>query len=609
MRAAAAAVLALTLTTTAAWAQGEAGASAAPPDEVPAPSGSVAPESPPTSSSTDLEQAKELFHQGNALRRAGDFPRALELYLKSRALVPSVPNTMNAALCLAEVDRSDEALEMYEALLIDFRDELGEAERATIADAVSGLRRKVGQVDVQANVKGTLVIDGRPRGRLPLLSAVRVLPGRHAVAVIEEGYRAFETQVEVKVGATALVSATLEPLTAGGRLRVEAPSLAGAQIFVDGAPVGTAPWAGTLEAGPHYFLARKGDSGSAPRSIVIVAGQQVDVATELAPLGPEQRISTRPASAELLVGGVSVGAGGWQGRLPLGTHTLLAREEGYRDATRDLVVTPDSAGAIELALEVDEDHPRWATGEVGAFWIDVLGGFGLAPSLGSGAEDSCAEQRCDSDPMALGFIAAARGGYELSFGLSFEIAGGYLMLRKSLERIRAGSFEPGGVTQATQHDLDQLLAYSGPFAAAGIGYRLPLGELLELGAHVLVGAHFSTAYTEASGGVATSGDPVPVTVQGSGSTANATNLMLLPELRFGFRRGGFGAGLSATLAVLTLDGPPHGLGDVQPAGDLSVCSTTPAAASCVPGNGYLSEERSYGTFLMVAPSLYAGYVF
>ena len=41
-----------------------------------------------------LEQAKQLFMQGNEMRKAGDWERALEYYVKSRDLVASVPNTI-----------------------------------------------------------------------------------------------------------------------------------------------------------------------------------------------------------------------------------------------------------------------------------------------------------------------------------------------------------------------------------------------------------------------------------------------------------------------------------------------------------------------------------
>src|SRR5262245_1540489 len=59
-----------------------------------------------------LAEAKRWFRQGNALREAGDYERALEFYQRSRALVASAPNTINAAFCLDRLGRYDEALEL-----------------------------------------------------------------------------------------------------------------------------------------------------------------------------------------------------------------------------------------------------------------------------------------------------------------------------------------------------------------------------------------------------------------------------------------------------------------------------------------------------------------
>src|SRR5678816_3105355 len=45
-------------------------------------------------------QARELNRQGVKLLDAGDTERALDFFLRSRALAPSTKNTANAAICL-----------------------------------------------------------------------------------------------------------------------------------------------------------------------------------------------------------------------------------------------------------------------------------------------------------------------------------------------------------------------------------------------------------------------------------------------------------------------------------------------------------------------------
>ena len=114
---------------------------------------------PPTPA--DVERAKDLFKRGVALHDAKDFERALELFSQSRGVVASVQNTVNAALCLDELGRYDEALELYEQLLTDFKEALGPGELASLAPQMQSLRERVGYLWVSADVAGAQVEIGR----------------------------------------------------------------------------------------------------------------------------------------------------------------------------------------------------------------------------------------------------------------------------------------------------------------------------------------------------------------------------------------------------------------------------------------------------------------
>jgi hypothetical protein len=46
------------------------------------------------------------------MKDAGDSERALDFFIRSRELYPSPQNTINVALCLTELQRYDEALEL-----------------------------------------------------------------------------------------------------------------------------------------------------------------------------------------------------------------------------------------------------------------------------------------------------------------------------------------------------------------------------------------------------------------------------------------------------------------------------------------------------------------
>jgi hypothetical protein len=570
-----------------------------------APGGSAAP------TPAQLEQAKRLFLQGNELRKAGDFERALDYYVRSRSQVRSVANTINAALCLDQLGRYDESLELYEELLTELGERLTDDDRESIAPHMTKLRAQVGSIDVQANVKGSLVIDGRARGSVPLTAPVRVLPGRHLVVVVQEGYQSFETTAQVTIGETARVSARLEPLAAAGKLRVDEAALAGAEVYVDGARVGTVPWEGALEPGAHHYYLRKGDQGSGPRAVTVVKGQTVLGAARLEPLGPELRVAVSPPTAELAIDDVTVGKGRWQGRLPLGAHKLEAREEGYFDKATSLSIRSDMEGAVEIRLQVDEAHPRWSTGEAGRGWIEAVGAFGFAPSLGSGAEASCdaASFECTSNPMALGFLVGARGGYEFPIGLSIELEAGYLSLSKTLSRRYHTFVDPTSRQDPLRYELQDEQRVHGPFALVGVSYRQPLGEVAELRAHLLAGPVFTFARDRIGGTATAGGQTLPAAIQASGETQTTADLALVPELHLGLRLGGFGVSAGVAAAVLVMPGPKLLNTNLRAPGDNSPCATTPAQPACARASDALADEPAYGTMVMLLPGIAAGYAF
>lgn len=555
-----------------------------------------------------LAEAKRLFRAGNELRRAGDCARALELYLKSRALVPSVPNTWNAAVCLDRLRRPDEALELFETLLTDLRQELTRADYASVTKSVSRLRKQVGSINVMANVDGFLVIDGRARGSLPLVAPVRALPGSRKVRIMKDGYQTFETTVEVQAGKTTDLDARLEPLVTAGRLRIDAPGLGGADVYVDGAWVGQVPWEGQLAPGEHRFLVRRGDVGSAPRAVRVVEGQTVTAAAQPLPLGPEVRVLVTPHTAELRIGEVAVGHGRWQGRLPLGDHRIAAREEGYVAQERAVTIDADSHGDVTLRLPVDEDHPRWGV-LGGQIWIEAFGGPAFAPSLGSDAEATCDTATCSADPIALGFVAGGRVGYEFPFRLSLEVAGGYLSLRKQLSRSVPSFYDVGSppIRVPTRYELEDDIRLAGGLAVAGVGYRLPLGETFQLRGHALAGVFFGSASDAPTGSVHVDGSRAEVTLLGADEAVTFADLLILPELQLGARFDGLSVNVGLMVGIFALRGPSYptaGLLVVRPD-----CDGSTANAGCVPGSAVVDAESAYGTFVALLPTASLAYAF
>jgi len=560
-----------------------------------------------------LQKAKQLFREGNRLRRAGDYERALTYFLRSSKLVASVPNITNAAICLDKLERYDEALEHYELLLTKFHDELGGEQRQSVSKVMRWLRSKLGSVDVIANVDGALIIDGRPRGQLPLMTPVRVMPGTRRIHVFKDGFHTFEKSVEVKVGQTLSVPAKLEALAFAGRLQVDTLATKGGQVFIDGAMVGQAPWQGRLAPGKHVLWVVRGDTGSAPESVAIVRGQTVKATPAMSSLSGLLRFELEPPSAELRINGVLVGNGNWYGRLPLGKHTIDVREEGYLSKNEQFDVIAGKSSSFELRLTVDEAHARWGAQRSGEIFFDLIGGFVYAPSLGSAAEEHCEDKECRDNPGAFGAMVGARAGYELWFGLSVEAAGGYLSMGKRVHRTLNDTF---GATQNgqkvsvdTRYLLTDDMSIGGPFAAAGVGYRLELGPYAQLRSHVLVGALFASTSDAIRGTVTASGGTLPVAVDGSGAASSSTNMFVMPELRVGARFGGFSVGAGVAVGIFVLEGAQYDNSGLALLDSNCDADNNPTGVDCTPARGFVTGERAHGPFVMISPSVSLGYAF
>ncbi|MBN2193485.1 MAG: hypothetical protein JW751_11780, partial [Polyangiaceae bacterium] len=325
------------------------------PGSTPAPAPGPAPDA--------LTIARELFTQGNTLRQGDDCEQALVFYLKSRAVAANAPATMNAGYCLDQLGRPDEALEMYESVLVGFSEKLTSEQRKLIGPVMQALRAKVGELDLVANVDGILVVDGRHRATLPLLAPLHVLPGKHRIQVQKAGFAPFSTEVVVAAGDTARVSARLTPLVASGLVVVEAPGAAGASLYVDGALVGALPFSGRLSPGKHTVWTERGDEGSAPDEITVMEGQTVRLTPALEPLGPTTRITADPPNATIRIDRVPTPASRWQGRLPTGTYVIEITADGHFPAKRTIEITATGSGSFDVGLRANREDPFWSRGK------------------------------------------------------------------------------------------------------------------------------------------------------------------------------------------------------------------------------------------------------
>jgi hypothetical protein len=575
----------------------------APPGPGPAPSSA-----PAASPDSKLDTAKELFRRGVALFEAGDVEQALDHFLRSRATYPSAKNTVDAALCLDRLGRYDEALELYEDAAARFAAELDEQDRRGLNQATAALLGRVGGLQISANVAGSLVIDGRPRGVLPIALPVRVLPGRHGVRVIKDGYLSFETSVEVRAGATTHLDAHLTRLVRAGGLRIEDPASEGAEIVVDGAVVGRSPWEGTLAPGEHAVQSRTTERVSRPSRGLVVEGQTTLVRLRAEPVGCTAVLQVEPSTAALAIEDVPVGKARWEGVLPAGSFRVRATEEGYFPDERLVRIAPGQGCVqrVQLRLGVDPDHPRWPKPPSGHVFVEGFGGFAIGSSLGSGPEGSCPGS-CSSAPPVMGMLVGARAGYELGARVSLEVGAGYLSLVRDVERTLHASYESGGQARAVSYVLEDVVRLKGPLVLAGVGYSVPLGPWWRLRARTSAGLLHGTGSDTITGTATAGSESARVGIEGADEAPSFSALVVMPELTAEVVLGSWS--ISGGLAGLFV---PHA-GPSFPRDELAVdsagCPGNPASLGCAPVSRAIAAERTHGPFMVFVPEIGARVAF
>lgn len=492
----------------------------------PAPAPAASPEAAPDVAARK-EEGRRHFEKGIALYNEQAWAAALAEFLESRSLYPTRAATKNAALCMRKLQRFDEALDMFTALLREFPG-LPAEDKAAAEREMSELRALVGAIDISGAEPGAaIVIGGRNRGDYPPLAPIRVPAGAHVVRVYKEGYIPFEARVDVAGGQTVELPAALRPLTRSGRLVVVEQSGKSVDVLVDNVVVGKTPWEGLLDVGSHTVLLRgAGSIGTQPAAARVVENQVTALTLAAEPLDAALRIEPMPVGATIALDFVNVGSGIWEGRLRPGKHRIDVTAEGFLPARSLVSVGREERRVVAIELQRDPASEFWRKPSRLAF--EAVLGAALSPSFGGDLAGSCA-RGCSQAP-GFGGLALAFAGYELPSGVSFGIAGGYLFAEQRTEarptRIRpVGLPESAGATD----DRLELSGFSiGPVVGLRLGERFPTTLRLHGGA--LLGSLRDRrigAFTTRSGAAYTTG---PLT-----HTAQVTYIHIDPEVRVAAR--------------------------------------------------------------------------
>ena len=211
---------------------------------------------------------------------------------------------------------------------------------------------------------GTLIVTSSPAGALVTVDGTMgqqapwtysdIPSGSHVVRAFLSGFQPYLTIVNVPLGGTITVDASLSPLSRIGALQVKS-NPGGADIYVDGFYSGsTATTVGNLAAGEHFVTLRLAGyqtwlgTINIPENSVAFIDAQLEVAS--AATTGDILVSSNPPGAAVFNDDIYVGntmpddALDLTGLLP-GTHTIGLKLQNYQDFSTQVDVV---AGQVRL---------------------------------------------------------------------------------------------------------------------------------------------------------------------------------------------------------------------------------------------------------------------
>ena len=366
--------------------------------------------------------ARRHFDVGLDLVHRRAFDSALAEFLRSRELFPTESALLDAAVCLRELGRADEAMDMYEELRARFAGAIPEADRKAIEANLAKLVDQTGWISVTTDLPGAAVsVDGRARGTAPLDRPLRVTVGHHVVRVVAEGRAPFDAEVDVAPRDTRTVAALLPPVARIGTLVV---SEAGGRVFevlVDGSGVGVTPWKGVIASGDHLVALRGAkDEGAPPVPVRVETGEVREVRLAAGLLDGELRVEPTPDDARVTVDGIDRGTGTWTGSVPSGDHLVEVSAPWHEPQQMHVTVSSRAPAAVRPVLE-----------RVRRLYVELFAGMSFFSNTGA-SMTGCDETTCIGNP------GGGRIGYLLTPHLALEIAvAGFTMPHRSIHTATA----------------------------------------------------------------------------------------------------------------------------------------------------------------------------
>jgi hypothetical protein len=236
-----------------------------------------------------LAEADGRYQRGVKLFRAGDYKGALAELEAAYEITNAYEVLFNIAVTQKKLFRWGDAVRTFERYLRVGGEKIDAKERAAVEKELAEIRKTVAEVRVVVDgAPARIEVDGRVVGETPLASPILLGPGDHTIRASRDGEIADEKKVVVVSGQTAeIVLAPVAPKVAPTTALIAIASRpAGAELSLDGKPLGSAPWSGAVVAGGYRLRAHLDGYIDQSQELVVTAGQDREVAIDLVAIVP-----------------------------------------------------------------------------------------------------------------------------------------------------------------------------------------------------------------------------------------------------------------------------------------------------------------------------------
>ncbi|MGR3294050.1 MAG: PEGA domain-containing protein [Candidatus Scalindua sp.] len=218
------------------------------------------------------------------------------------------------------------------------------------ASLTAELQQLKGSVNIKSDpTNATIIVDGNEVGNTPA-GIADLVPGKHLVEVIMEGYSSWSESVEISTGKENHITAVLQQLTGSLNIKSEPEN---AMIIVDGNEVGNTPIViADLNPGKHLIEVMMEGYSNWSENVEVRVGKENHITAVLQQLTGSLNIKSEPENAIIIVDGKKVGNSPVSKTdLVPGKHHVEIRMEGYEGWSDSVEISAGKENHITAVLQ------------------------------------------------------------------------------------------------------------------------------------------------------------------------------------------------------------------------------------------------------------------